>query len=365
MRSISFGLGPLASGLLISATVAITAAQQPVIQNGRVEVRQVTAIDSEIGRLSGGDPVWAAWRVPMVAGRRGGCCTYSDDATMVRGCFVEGPTTPGVPSTPQVEPARAAVQLEAGSGLVLLMRLSGGRVERMRTVGDDCPLDAGGRTVYWLQGATAAESLRFLDSVIRRIGPSSTAEEQRLRDSAIGAVAMHGDAAADAILDRLATVDADTNVRRQARSLLGSARGAHGFATLRQLLTSEKFPDIRRQLVSNIGQTREPATAEVLLGIARTDADSHTRAEAAYWLPQRGAAQSIQDTLAIVNADAADLVKQRGVQGLARASTGDATTTLLDLARTSQNAVVRKEAISALGRSRDPRALAYLEGLLK
>ena len=360
--------------ILTLALGAVPQGQQPVIQNGRVEVRQTTAIDRELSGLNSGEPVWAAWRVPIVAGRRGGCCVYNDDAIApngIRGCFVDGPAITGASGLPQVDPARGALPalqalpIEAGSGLVLLLRLVNGRVERMRTVGDDCPLDAGGRTVYWLQGVTPAESLRFLDGLVRQTGAAALAEEPRLRDAALSAAAMHADAGADVILDRVATADADNGQRRLARTLLRSARGAHGFIMLRRLLEAERFPDIRRQLVGALGQTREAGAADVFLALARNDTDPRIRAEAVYWLPQRAGAQGTRDALAIVNDDAADIVMQRGVQGLARASTGDPTTTLLELARTSQKPMVKKEAVAALGRSRDPRALQFLEGLLK
>jgi hypothetical protein len=368
VRRHNFGLGHFASGLLVAFTAIVTTAQQPVIQNGRVEVRQTTGIDRELAALDRSQPVWAAWRVPIVAGRRAGCCVYSDDTIApngVRGCFVETQVAQARAGVPQINTPHTGVPLEAGTGLVMLVRMVNGRVERMRTLGDDCPLDAGGRTVYWLQGPTPAESLTFLDTLIRQAGPSSTTGEQRLRDSAISAAALHADAGADALLDRLAASDADTNVRRLARTHLGSARGAHGFATLRRLLEAERLPEIRRQLVGSLGQTREPGTAALLLGLARSDTDASIRADAAYWLPQRGTEQDIRNTIAIVNADTADVVKRRGVQGLARASNGDVTALLLELARTSQSVVVKREAVSALGRSKDPRATAYLEGLLR
>jgi HEAT repeat protein len=193
----------------------------------------------------------------------------------------------------------------------------------------------------------------------------TTGETQRLRDSALSALALHRDGSVDALLDRHASEDLDTNARRLARSLLGSARGAHGFETLRRLLDAERLPDMRRQLVTSIGQTRQPGTADLLLKIATSDSDAKVRGEAAYWLPQRGGAPVVPRVLAIVEADASDSVKQRAVQGLARLPAGDSTTLLIDFARNSTNTAVKKEAVSALGRSNDPKALAYVESLLR
>ena len=103
------------------------AAQQPAppIQNGRVETRQTTAIDREITALTGmasAEPLWAGWRVPIADGQRGGCCTYSDETSMVRGCFVAntelGTSRDGARPAPVATPAT----LDAGTGLVKIGR---------------------------------------------------------------------------------------------------------------------------------------------------------------------------------------------------------------------------------------------------
>jgi hypothetical protein len=358
--------------LLVVLVAAVSAApQQPSIQNARLESRQSSNLDRDVAAAaaSAGDPVWIGWRVPIADGQRGGCCYYSDDAVApngVRGCFVENTTMGGVREVPQTAGAASgALPLEAGTGLVILGRLVDTHLERLRTLGDDCPLDAGGRTVVWLQGVTAADSVKFLDGIMQGGTLVSPGLGQRLGDSALQAIALHKDASADAILDRLATGASDTSQRRQARSLLGSARGAHGFATLRQLLDTERLPDIRRQLVSALGASRQPGTADLMLTLARRDSDPKVRGEAAYWLPQRGGTRVLADVKAIIDTDASDAVRQRAVQGLARIPGDDTTTTLIQLASASPNQAVKKEAVTALGRSKDPRAVAYLEQLLK
>ena len=71
------------------------------------------------------------------------------------------------------------------------------------------------------------------------------------------------------------------------------------------------------------------------------------------------------DVTRIIATDASDEVKQRAVKGLARLPPSDSVPLLLDLARTSTAPAVRKEAVTALGQSKDPRAMAFLEGLVK
>jgi hypothetical protein len=353
----------------LALTVLFTlgaAAQQPApqIQNGRVETRQTTAIDREVAALTNiaGDGLWVGWRVPIADGQRGGCCTYNDD---VRGCFVENDGSissvrAGTPATT----TPAAVSLDAGTGLVILARLTDRGLERLRTLGDDCPLDAAGKTVYWLQGVTPAESLKYLDGLIQLAPFSSGIASEGLRDTALSAVARHRDAGADAIIDRLATNDIDSPLRRSARRLLGSSRGAHGYATLARLLEQEKLPEIRRQLVVAIGASRQPQAVDVLLRLAKTDWDAKVRGEAVYHLPPLGGPRVIPDVNAIIASDAVDTVKQRAVQGLGRLAAPETVPLLIQLAG-STNAVVKKEAVTALSRSKDPKAVAYMEELIR
>ena len=348
------------------AGLSVTPQAPPQIQNGRVEVRRTTAIGRELAALpaASGEPIWAGWRVPIAEGQRGGCCQYADDgSTGVRGCFVETPS--GNNPMPRIAPPNGPVPLEGGTMLAVLVRIVGGRVERLRTLGDDCPLDAGGRTVFWLDGPSTTDSLTFLTTLIGEPSGLVPSDEQRLRESALSAAALHQGAAADALVDRFATGTSDTPLRRHARTLLGSRRGAHGFETLRRLFEAERLPEMRRQLINALGQTRQPATADLLLTAAKQDPDPKVRAEAAYWLPQRGGARFVSQVQAIIGADANDSVRQRAVQGLARLPDGDPVAVLLDLARTSDNLTVRKAAVSALGHSEDPRAVQYLEDVIR
>ena len=171
----------MAFGLVVAGSVAAAAQQAtPQIQNGKVETRRAAAIDREIAAAAptnASDPAWVAWRTPMVPGDRDMCSWYSDRYSTMRGMYLdEGSvfvTTTGVADNqrqPIAQP-KGPIPLEGGTSLVILARVVGGRVERLRTVGDDCPMDAGGRTVNWLEGVTPAESIRYL-AQLAEIGPT-------------------------------------------------------------------------------------------------------------------------------------------------------------------------------------------------
>ena len=246
------------------APVQVGSPSEPQIQNGRVETRSGAAIDREIAAVSkpgAGDPVWIAWQVPMVDGDRDMCGWYSDRLSTIRGVYVDDVTVIDAgslvarPARPAITAPSGPIPLEAGTNLVVLARLVDGRVERLRLVGGDCPMDAGGRTVYWLPAVAPGESLRFLNSLTHAGAPDKTLPEvdRRVAESAVRAIGYHRDAAADAALDQLALNHRDVNVRRQAASTLASLRGAHGVATVVRMIGAVTEADERRSLTSTLG----------------------------------------------------------------------------------------------------------------
>jgi hypothetical protein len=213
----------------------------PLIQNGRVETRSGTAIDREIAALPRqDDAIWVGWRVPIRDGQRAGCCIYSDDsgpaAESVHGCFVETPAASDGGTPPQIGPTRSPIPLEAGSGVVLLLRIVQARVDRMRTLGDDCPLDAGGRTVYWLSGVTPAESVRFLSALGGGADGLATDQQRRVQNAAASALALHREpSAVDALIGQ-ARSNPNLSVRKSAVAALGRTRDPRAVAYLESLL---------------------------------------------------------------------------------------------------------------------------------
>ena len=354
--------------LLVAGLMSVVSAQAqapgPVqIQNGRIETRAGAAIDREIAAASAPgstEPVWIAWRTPMIAGDRDMCGWYSDRLGTVRGISMDEDFR-----SPQIVAPKGPVPLEAGTGLVVLVRAVGGKVERLRTLGDDCPIDAGGRSVFWLSSITPAESLRFLNGLTRPIAADRSMfdQERQLASSAVRAMGFHADGAADAMLDTLAASHTDSSVRHQAATTLTAYRGAHGAATVTRLIGTTKDNE-RRSLVTALGQSREPSTTETFRSLTR-DADAGVRSEAAHYLVVRGGAQVIPEAMKLATSDADASLRKRVLSDIARLPGNAGIASLIDLARTTQNAAIRKDAVSALSQSTDSRAIAFMEEILK
>ena len=369
-------------GLAIAGIVAPVGARQsaapqspaPQIQNGRVDARPGTSIDREIANASprsSTDPIWVAWRVPMISGDRDHCSWYSDRTGTVRGMWMDNDII-GDAQRPKVSSPTGPLPLEAGTGLVVFARIIGGAVERLRTAGDDCPIDAGGRTVIWLSGVTPAESIRFLTVMA---GPASTERimyelERQTSSMAVRALGFHADRGADASLENIAAKHPDSSVRQQAATSLGAYRGSSGVAALTKMLaaapvdTTQRSLDERRSLISAIGQSRESAAVDALRGLTK-DTDARLRSDAWYYYVLRGGTPTIPDALRAIASDADEGVRKRTVNALGRLPGDAGLTALLQLARAADNPTARKEAISALSQSRDPRAMALMEEILK
>ena len=337
--------------------------QRPNIQNGRVETRAATAIEREIAAVgTSASPVWVAWSVPMVAGERNLCSTWIDDTTFVRGETLE--RSDGSRPT-QFAPPSGPVRLEGGTSLVILARVVDGRLERLRSIGDDCPVDAGGTTIHWLTGVTPAESVKYLDG-LTRADALNISTTRRLAESAVSAMALHQDASALPVLDRLSsTATADGALRRQAASGLAAHRGAEGFDRVVALIKNERGRDLRRNFVGALAQSPNEKATNVLLEIARTDADASVRGEAAMRYIRRVGQPALSTALAMLDKETDDEVKRRVIAGIGSLPESVAAPALIQLAKTHPSVVVRKDAVSALGRFSDPQARALLEELLR
>src|SRR5262245_55050178 len=158
------------------------------------------------------DVAWIAYAAPVVDGERIMCC-FNNDTVWVNGsvvtssgrnccgvCRIE-PAADGTsmarraPATPTTN----AVRLQGSERMIVTFRVAARDTDRIRVFSEDCELDAGGRLVIWLDGVRAADSIALLESLM------APAEKRvdRITDGAISAIALHGDPAADAALERL------------------------------------------------------------------------------------------------------------------------------------------------------------------
>lgn len=350
---------------VVLAPVAIFAAclpliaQQPRLQNAKLETRSAAAGLEQTFRSivsSQSDPAWIGYAVPIVPGERQMCCFNGSECCS--GCRLE--TASGESNTVQMTGA-GTVQLEGPAHMFVLYRVEQKQVGKLRTFTPDCAIDGGGLPFFWLTDVKPAESITLLETMIKM----DIGGRPRLANTAVSAIAMHRDAAADAALDRCVAPTQTEEVRRQAAFWLGNARGRHGFEVLNRLVREDPSDRVREHAIFALTQSKEPEAMNAIVRAAHDDANARVRGQALFWLAQRASAQI--STAAIQQAIANDPeteVKKRAVFALTQIPHGDGVPMLIEVARTNKNAVVRKQAMFWLGQSKDPRALKFFEDVL-
>lgn len=324
---------------------------QPRFVNARVETRAGAAgLEKALGDVvaSRGAASWVGYTVAAVPGRRGGC----DMDRYPSRVYLEG-----LPAGHEPED-RQRVALEASREMAILVRVEAGTVQKVRSFSTDCEIDAGGLPVIWLTGVSGAESVSLLRGWVTR-------EADLKGEPALAALAMHKDPSAQQALEAFVAAGQPARLRKRAAFWLGAARGDAGFDVLRRLVTSPDEAGWRRDLVFPVSLARRPEATDLLIRLARHDASAEVRKQAMFWLARK-AGGTIVSTLGQAAVDDPDTaVKKQAVFGLSRMPNGQGVPTLIEIARTNRNPEVRRQAMFWLGRSEDPRALDYLEEVVR
>lgn len=347
---------------LVSIAVYSSAlAQQPRVQNARLETRAVSGgLQSTFTNIQNAQssPAWVGYSVPIVKGDRQMCCWNNN---IMCGCSLE-PVNRDQGVTVN---NNSTVKLEGPTHLVVLFRIENKQVGKVRTYTPECELDAGGLPFIWLTGVTGPESVRLLLSIAKDTS-AGTREQIRRADASISAIALHDDPSVDNALDELMAANQPDQVRRQAIFWLGNARGEHGFDVVSRVAREDANDKIREHAIFALTQNKDPRALNVVVGIAHNDKSPRVRGQALFWLAQR--AQKKVAEAAITDAIANDPeteVKKRAVFALTQMPSGEGVPLLIQVARTNRNPEVRKQAIFWLGQSKDERALAFIEEVLK
>ena len=182
----------------------------------------------------------------------------------------------------------------------------------------------------------------------------------------MSAIALHADPAAERALEQLAAPAENDRVRRDAIFWLGSARGKPGFEAVSRILREDANDKIREHAIFALTQSHEPEAMNTVVRAAHDDSNARVRGQALFWLAQKAGQKIAQAAItdAIAN-DPQTEVKKRAVFALTQMPAGEGVPLLIQIARSNQNAAVRKQAMFWLGQSKDPRALSYIEEVLK
>ena len=365
----------IATALAFAATLGtVSAAQQPRIQNGAMTTQPAGSPFAQSFRSlvsATTDVTWIGYAVPVTDGERVMCC-FNSGTSFVNGtssdvsgccglCRLENSGT-SMSNRPQGPTPAGVIKLEGSDQMIVLFRVAERAVDRIRIFSEDCQLDAGGRPVRWLENVRPADSIALLESFAA--AQPSPDVKNRISDGAITAIAMHGDPAADAALERLVARNQPENVRKKVTFWLGNARGQRGFQTLQRVLREDPSVEVRKGAIFGLTQSKVPQALDTLIATARNDAEPRLRGEALFWLAQKAGEKAAATIADRIDQDPDTEVKKKAVFALSQLPKDEGVPLLIKVARTNSNPAVRKQAMFWLGQSKDPRATDFFAEVL-
>jgi HEAT repeat protein len=282
-------------------------------------------------------PAWIGYTVPASRGRQFGCDSYWRDGEFT----VAGGT----------------VHLEPPSEALVLYRVDANQVGKIRTLAPDCDIDAGGAAVHWLTDVHPADSVALLTTFVTGPGVSV--------DSAMNAIGRHADPAAELALEHFIAPDQPETVRRKAAFWLGATRSRRGFETLKNIIANDPSDRVRERALQALAMSGEPEAIDLVMATARTDHSPKMRGHALFWLAQHAGTKAVAPIQYAIANDPEREVKRRAVSALQQLPHGEGIPLLIQTAKTSRDADVRRQAMATLGQSRDQRAIAFFEDVLK
>ena len=372
----------LATALLLTTAMAVTGvavSQPPSLANAQLTSQPGASLAQAFAAAvkAQAGTGWIGYGVPAVDGDRMMCC-FDSGGTFVNGtvrmadgqaccgmCRIE-PSADGTTMTSRPQPAQqpgGVVKLEGADTMLVLFRVVNRQVERIRVFSEDCRLDAGGREITWLTGVRPADSVALLESLIAT--QPGTDRRDRVVDGAITAIALHGDAAADASLERLVAPSQPQSIRAKVPFWLGNSRGRRGFEVLRRIVRDDPSIEVKKKAVFGLSQSREAAAVDVLIENARNNPETSVRGESIFWLAQKAGNKAASAITERIEQDPDTEVKKKAVFALSQLPKDEGVPLLIRVARTNANPAVRKQAMFWLGQSRDPRALEFFAEILK
>lgn len=266
---------------------------KPTLQNARVSTSHGRDIAREIAGVissTSEQPTWVGWSVPTVDGRHDMCCHYGNNGDRCCGaCALEGTRNTAVAPDPGATSSRV-VRLERPPALVVMVRIADKRVERIKVFSESCVLDAGGTSVLWLAAVTPTDSLGWLQSHLRSLGPTATAstakESERQIQPTVMAISLHAGAEADRALVEAARQHASPKVRGAALFWLAQKAGQAAAATISDAIERDPETEVKKRAVFALSQLPKDEGVPRLIDVARTHSNPAVRRQAMFWLGQ-------------------------------------------------------------------------------
>lgn len=187
-----------------------------------------------------------------------------------------------------------------------------------------------------------------------------------IRGSILHAFSQMNDPRAQAHLLEVARGGDSVELRAQAIHWLGQRRGEAAIDELLSIYRADQNEEVRGAVLHALSQMKAPRARASLLEVARGGGDAEMRGRAIHALTQlNDDATTVEDLIRLYDAERDEDVKNRLLHAFSRLKQERALLKLMDVARADASREMRKQAIHWLGQSRDPRALKFLQDLLR
>lgn len=313
------------------------------------EVSENTSVANPAKVMKSVEGQWLAFSLPAQANTHSPCCwTGKWNGMGEVGCSLE--------SRHQSYGTRTGSPL--ADNLIVFGQVREGEVQKLRVVGESCPVDANGARVTWIGEVSVTGGLDWLENAAR------SSHGKSVGDSAMFAMALHRNPDAGKRLYSLAR-KVDGDLSEEAIFWLGESRGQQGFELLKRLLAELPRGERRREINFALSQNNTSEAAELLFEISKTDPDPEQRGEAMFWLAQAYPQRAKGWLLEVMDSETDEHVLEQAVFAVSQLPEGMGDQVLLDLAQNGQAPrAVRRQAIFWLAQSDNDSSVAALTELL-
>jgi len=357
LGAVLFAGGPL---------LARQSAETPQVVNAKIETRAVNGslgATLESAKAQADKPEWVGYSVAEITGDRTVCCgNFNDSYGGCGTCRLEKENGVIGTTTPK-DATGGTVELEGSRQLIVLFRLEGKQVMRIREASENCMLDAGGLPFIWLTGVKPRESVALLADFVHKSSFEGHGEHE-IGQGALSAIALHADSSADRALESFVAADQPEQLRKHASFWLGASRGKSGEVLLEEMAKSDPSPEVRSQVAFALSVSHEPEALNEMIRMAKDDKSTHVRGQALFWLAQKAGQKAMGAITGAIDNDPDTEVKKKAVFALSQMPKDEGVPKLIEVAKTNRNPEVRKQAMFWLGQSNDPRALDFFEQVL-
>ena len=302
------------------------------------------------------EQLWLGYEVPALPqSHLSTCSNWSDPSAMDDGCCGEyrlEETNYSMNRGDHAPPVQ---------NIYVFLRLDHDQLTRIRPVMAGCRLDAGGVPLHVADRGPPEESISFLAQLATQ---ASASNSSHIVDGALLSISYHATSEATSALAGIASSTAPMHVREQAAFWLGVQRGHEGFIALQEVEKKTTDASLReRHLISRRTPTLRLKTnccAWLSLTLTPKFVNKHF-----FWLAQKAGKKATGAITDAIENDPETDVKKKAVFALSQLPKDESVPQLIHVADTNSNPAIRKEAFFWLGQSHDPRALAYLEQVLR